>query len=125
MANSSTTWQKGTSGNPNGRPKKGRTLTAILERTGNTKKMYSGDIAPRRLLANLLWQAAVSGEVTFPGDNEATPLDMQDWIGVVKFIYQHIDGPPKNELDVTTNGKDFPNSSVVVILPDNARNDRD
>lgn len=97
-------WKKGESGNPNGRPQKNRTLTAILERTGGGKKVYSNGQTPRKLLAELLWQAATTGEVTFPGDETATSLDMQDWIGVVKFIYQHIDGPPKSEVDVNHAG---------------------
>lgn len=118
-------FEKGVSGNPNGRPPKKRTLTALLERTGNTKKVYSKGVAPRRLLADLLWQAAVTGEVAFPGDEKVSKLDAQDWIGVVKFIYQHIDGPPKNEVDVTTNGETLPGGAVIVVLPDNGRNDRD
>ena len=88
-------------------------------------KVYSNGIAPRRLLANLLWQAATTGVVTFPGHEKVTVLEMQDWIGVVKFIYQHIDGPPKSELDVTSKGDALSGAMVTVVLPDNARNDRD
>lgn len=124
MSVSSTTWSKGQSGNPNGRPPKNRALTTILEKAGGRKKVYSA-VAPKRLVAELLWQAASTGEVTFPGETDAVKLDIEDWIGVVKFIYQHIDGPPKNELDVTTNGNDLPGAGVVVILPDNGRQDRD
>lgn len=94
------TFKKGESGNAKGRPLKNRALTDILEKAGSTKKVYGQDIAPKRIVAELLWQAAATGEVTFPGDTDATPLDIEDWFGVVKFIYQHIDGPPKSEMDV-------------------------
>lgn len=99
------TFRKGESGNPKGRPPKHRQLTAILEKAGNAKKVYGDGVAPKKLLAELLWQAAATGTVTFPGDTDATKLDMQDWIGVVKFIYSHIDGPPKTEVDITSAGE--------------------
>ncbi len=113
-------WKKGESGNPNGRPPKNRTLTAILEKAGNSKR---DGVAAKRKLAELLWEGATTGKVTF--DEAPKPLDAQDWLSLSKFIYQHIDGAPKNELDVTTNGNDLPGAGVVVVLPDNGRQDRD
>lgn len=100
-------WKKGESGNTKGRPPKKRTLTEILEKAGNAKQEVGGDsFAAKKLLADLLWQAATTGTVTFP-DGTVRALDVQDWMGAVKFIYQHIDGPPKAELDITSDGESF------------------
>lgn len=93
-------WKKGESGNPNGRPQKKCGLTDILEKVGNQKRDVNNmPLAQKQILANLLWEAATTGSVTFPGGTDSKVLDQQEWVGVVKFIYQHIDGPPKTELE--------------------------
>ena len=81
----------------------------ILNRAGSEVIAdYDGKRRNRkRVLARMLWQAATQGYVEFPPgpDDEKMHLPVgRDWLGIVRFLYQHIDGPPKSELDITTGG---------------------
>lgn len=90
-----TRWAKGQSGNPKGRPPKQRALTSLLEAAGN-RRDQSG-VARKRQLAELVWQFAVSGSATLP-DGRSLRADAGEWLAVVKWLYAHIDGPPRSEL---------------------------
>ena len=58
----------------------------------------------KRLMAQMLWQIATTGKATFPDGTvlEASPRDVMD---IWKWLYAHIDGPPRAELDVTSGGE--------------------
>jgi len=60
----------------------------------------------------MLWELATTGWATFP-DGSQLKCSPSDWLGVVKFLYGQIDGPPKTEMDLTTGGEPLP----VIILP--------
>jgi len=94
-------WQVGESGNPRGRPPKARALTEILQRAG-AKTLEDGGkrISGRRLVARLLWDLATSGKASFP-DGKVLEITPADWFDAVKFLYQHIDGPPKQSMEVS------------------------
>lgn len=107
---------KGTTNNPNGRPPNSRALTEILKQTGNRTiedKLTGKRQARKRILARLVWQLATEGKVVLP-NGTGLELDPEDWIGLVKWIYQHIDGPPKSEMDLTSGGEKI----IVTISPD-------
>lgn len=95
-------WKPGQSGNPKGRPKKSRALTEILAR-GGSKTIEDADGKRRsgkRIVARLLWQAATTGVVQFPDTKETMTIPLSDWLGIIKFLYTHIDGPPDQALGV-------------------------
>jgi hypothetical protein len=104
MARSSTSFKPGQSGNPNGRPKKSRALTEILEKAGNATiedadgKRRGG----KRIVARLVWEGISTGEVSFPG-GKRLKLSPADWFDLLKWVYAQVDGPPKHLVDVTTN----------------------
>ena len=101
-------FQKGQSGNPSGRPKKDRALTSILERALSHTLLDNADggviKSRKRIMARLVSEAATEGRVMFP-DGTGMQLAPQDWMNFIKWIYAHVDGPPRAELDVTSKGE--------------------
>lgn len=79
-------FQKGKSGNPGGRPKRGESLTDILNRLGDgTDVDYSGGkISRKQALSEAIWKKAI--------------VD-QDLMAI-KYIFDRIDGTPvsRNEI---------------------------
>jgi len=75
-------WAKGKSGNPNGRPPKGRTVTdalrAFAEKEGKNKQ------EAKDALAEVLWKLALAGDVA-----------------AIKYIYDRLDGRPKETHEIT------------------------
>lgn len=94
------TWQKGQSGNPAGRPKKGNTFSEVLEKEAQ-ELLKSQGITMREALAKVLWRKAVM-------DKDLKAMDM---------IMDRIDGKAKSSLDVTTGGEPFQEIKQTVIDP--------
>jgi hypothetical protein len=119
---------KGQSGNPKGRPPKTRALTAVLE-TALSKTIEIPDYATgemvkvsrKKLLAELVMQAIERGSVKLPTIPEPTILvvkDFKEWSDFVAFIYKHVDGPPVQNIDLTSDGQSLNPGTLRVILHD-------
>jgi hypothetical protein len=100
MAKTSTSWGAGKSGNPKGRPRKGRTLTDAL-REGGERKMYDdmGRLMPvKDVLAWLIWDFVTRGEISMAGLIYQVN-NTEEWLRAVKWLYAHVDGGAELEME--------------------------
>lgn len=92
MARSSTTWQKGQSGNPQGRPEGTReTLSEALRLVGEQEGM-------RESVAKHLWSIACEGYFMY-GDKKYE-VKISEWMRVVMFIFDRLDGKVREHVSV-------------------------
>lgn len=117
------TWEKGKSGNPTGRPQKNRAWTAILEKAGNKRiEVENGKSVTRKeLMADLIMQGITSGRITFP-DKTKIELTPREWLDLLWKAYGQVDGPPRLDVDVTTDGEKI-NSPQVFLPPVDSETD--
>lgn len=100
-------FQKGTSGNPNGRPKKGKTFTDVLEkvlreRTGEIETAKGlKTVHGKELLANIIYDIAA--------DKNNSPKIRID---AINLIMNRLDGKPLQQMtesvQIETEKNDFP-----------------
>ena len=84
-----------------------RPLAEILEEAGKaTDKSFLGKSEKRdRLLAELVWTMATRGAVVFP-DGREIKASARDWKDVTAWIFSHIDGPVRKEIDLQVGAGD-------------------
>lgn len=88
MPNTSTQWQPGQTGNPNGRPPKGYSITDMMRAKMDEIDEATGKTY-RELLVNKLFKVAIR-----KGD-----------IAAMKLAIQYLDGMPLQRTDITSGGK--------------------
>ncbi len=98
-------WTKGQTGNPAGRPTRARALTKqLVTALGRTVEIDGKKVAGRRLLACLATEVLTTGRAHFP-DGTVLEVSGKDWIDFAKWVYSHVDGPPRVEMDLTSGGE--------------------
>jgi len=96
---------KGQSGNPGGRPPKSRALTELLEKAGSkTVEVDGRRVSGKRLYAENLWSLINTGQIKL-NDKTLKISSAKEWTDIVLKMLSHIDGPPKQSIDVTTGGE--------------------
>lgn len=109
---------KGRTNNPNGRPPNNRSLSLILGTALNKAILVDGKkVSGKRVLAELVTKAVTTGRVRFPDDTEESVISVKDWIGLAEWVYERIDGKPKQPLT----GEDDEPLRILVSL----NNDKD
>ena len=107
---------KGSSNNPNGRPKKNTALTDMLKvALGHTYDYGDKKISGKRILSDLVSKAVITGRVRFPQDTEDSVISVKDWIELVKWTYERVDGKPVQPI-----GGDSELGPIIVQLVNDA-----
>lgn len=103
MPRSSTTWQPGKSGNPKGRQPKARALTEMLAaELARTQEIDGKSVSGKRILARVIVTALTTGKLQFPGEEKPYRLNAYQYLELAKWFYGHLDGPARQELDVSS-----------------------
>jgi hypothetical protein len=96
---------KGNHNNPTGRPPKSKALTNMLEIALGATHLYNGKKASgKRILADMVSNALVTGRVRFPADTTDSIISIRDWIELVKWTYERVDGKPVQPLSGSDGG---------------------
>jgi len=114
-------FEKGQSGNPNGRPRKTRALANILEVRGQQKYEYCGELlSGNEILSRIVWDILLKRKALFMDRKRYEAIKLELWENILKFYVNHTEGPPRAELDITT-GDEPLSGGIVIILPSNGR----
>jgi Family of unknown function (DUF5681) len=101
------TFQPGQSGNPRGRLPKERALTNILARLGEQRvSVDRRQVAAKTFVAMRVWELVTSGQVTLT-DRVLKLSDGKEWLDAVKWLYTHVDGPPRPVDPETERRRDY------------------
>ena len=76
----------------------------LVEAYAREHGMAGAGLAAQVRLSAPLWDAIESGEIKLPG-GKSMDVAPADWFDIAQFLYKHIDGPPVQNVDVTSGGE--------------------
>jgi hypothetical protein len=89
MAQSTTSWRNGASGNPKGRPPmRTRPLATVLREVGAEEVSEREN---RTAVATLIWRALRTGNLELESGKRLA-LNAKEWLDLVRWVHLHIDG---------------------------------
>lgn len=87
--------------NRGGRPKKGLAFTTALETAVGRTREYNGKmVSGKKILAELMADALLTGTIMFPGDTEISKLSVKDWMELAQKFYAYVE-PPITRAELT------------------------
>lgn len=94
-------FQPGQSGNPKGRPPKERALADLLAMAGGKRVMApNGDRVQRqRIAVENIWDLLAFGRAQLLGLERPFAVNGRDYVELVKFVFNHIDGPAPTKFE--------------------------
>lgn len=93
---------KGNRNNPDGRPPKNKALSTMLEVALEQTSSYKDKrMSGKRILSSMVADALITGRVLFPNDTEYSVISIKDWLDLVKWAYERIDGKPMQRSELT------------------------
>lgn len=83
---------------------KDRTWTKLLQAAGSravNHPKFEVSLTRRKLIAEMVLSGIVDGKIFFL-DGREEQIGSNEWIGLVKWLYNHIDGPAPQQVQVST-----------------------
>jgi len=113
-------WKPGESGNPKGRPRKGKALTEIIKLAGSRMVDHSeGRISSKRLMARAAWELITHGRTELLGGKVLKVENLAEWKSLVEWVLTRVDGPPIERKEVATEDE---RRIIVEFLPPKDQN---
>lgn len=109
-------WKPGQSGNPGGRPPKGRTWTDLIDKAGRRRLALpdGSKVSAKKFAAQRLVELLTHGKTQLI-DGTDIEVNGDGWFSIYKWAVLQIDGPAQASVDVTSRGEQMGALPIVAL----------